>query len=245
MVIQEIIRRLEQGVTRPFLCRGDDGRLYVVKGRGDRDTLSLCREWLAGQLGRGLGLPIPPFVMADVPVVLVENSAVPEIESLGSGSAFASLWVDHAEEFALSNMSEVLADVKPSLLLFDRWIRNGDRSLTARGGNPNLLWTPNNRMLHVIDHNNAFDEPFDAAAFWRSHVFRESSPLWTEAFRAAMIPRLAASLDQLDTFWEQLPEEWLWTDTFQTVATNIDRSLVRAMLEQPQSDPATFWKPIA
>ena len=32
--IVEIIRRSTQGITRPFLCRGDDNWLYYVKGHG-------------------------------------------------------------------------------------------------------------------------------------------------------------------------------------------------------------------
>ena len=34
VVIEEIIGRSVQGVTRPFICRGDDGIVYFVKGRG-------------------------------------------------------------------------------------------------------------------------------------------------------------------------------------------------------------------
>ena len=32
--ITEVIGRSSQGITRPFLCRADDGRLYYVKGNG-------------------------------------------------------------------------------------------------------------------------------------------------------------------------------------------------------------------
>lgn len=31
--IVEILRRSEQGMTKPFICRGDDGEIYFVKGQ--------------------------------------------------------------------------------------------------------------------------------------------------------------------------------------------------------------------
>ena len=58
ITIMEIKRRSEQGVTRPFLCRGDDGRWYWVKGNG-AGKLALCREWIAGRIAQLMGLPIP------------------------------------------------------------------------------------------------------------------------------------------------------------------------------------------
>jgi len=32
--IVEIIERSNQGMTQPFICRGEDGFVYFVKGRG-------------------------------------------------------------------------------------------------------------------------------------------------------------------------------------------------------------------
>ena len=31
LIITEIVRRSEQGITRPFFCHSDDGSAYVVK----------------------------------------------------------------------------------------------------------------------------------------------------------------------------------------------------------------------
>ena len=57
-------------MTRPFLCRGDDGWLYYVKGNAAGHSSLIC-EWIAGQLGRRLGLPIPDFRLAIIPKDLV------------------------------------------------------------------------------------------------------------------------------------------------------------------------------
>ena len=32
VVIEEVLGRSTQGMTRPFICRGDDGEIYYVKG---------------------------------------------------------------------------------------------------------------------------------------------------------------------------------------------------------------------
>lgn len=34
VVIEEVLGRSTQGVTEPFICRGDDGETYYVKGYG-------------------------------------------------------------------------------------------------------------------------------------------------------------------------------------------------------------------
>ena len=58
--IIEVIRRSDQGLTRPFICRGDDDEVYFVKGL-DAGRRSLICEWIAGRLGVALGLPVAPL----------------------------------------------------------------------------------------------------------------------------------------------------------------------------------------
>lgn len=69
--IVEVIRRSEQRITRPFICRGKDGQTYFVEGKfaGPR---SLVCEWIAGSLAKRVGLPIAPFTLVDVPEELLE-----------------------------------------------------------------------------------------------------------------------------------------------------------------------------
>jgi hypothetical protein len=47
--IVEIIGRSEQGITRPFICHGDDSCLYYVKGKG-AGFRTVVAEWIAGRL---------------------------------------------------------------------------------------------------------------------------------------------------------------------------------------------------
>ena len=78
--IIEILGRSEQGMTRPFICRGEDNNIYFVKGVGAGRRSQVC-EWLAGNLALELGLPIAPFRIVDVPFALAENN--PQYSELG------------------------------------------------------------------------------------------------------------------------------------------------------------------
>ncbi|WOG27749.1 hypothetical protein P6910_24910 [Endozoicomonas sp. 8E] len=56
------------------------------------------------------------------------------------------------------------------VLVFDRWIRNEDRTR----GNTNLLWAPREDRLVIIDHNLAFDPDFTGESFFKYHVFNSA-----------------------------------------------------------------------
>jgi hypothetical protein len=159
ITIMEIKRRSEQGVTRPFLCRGDDGHWYWVKGNG-AGKLALCREWIAGRIAQLMGLPIPPFAQVNVPQDLIGYSAIEGCEELGAGLAFGSEHVEGACDLAFSQIESVPKEVRLRTLLFDWLVQNGDRTLGEAGGNVNLLWVERDLKAYIIDHNLAFDAGF-------------------------------------------------------------------------------------
>jgi hypothetical protein len=206
--IVEVIRRSDQGTTRPFLCRGDDGLLYYAKGRyaGRR---SLCAEWVAGRLGQELRLPIPEMKIAAVPKSLLHYSAMPDIGDLGSGEVFASEVISDAQELAFNDIQTVPEALRLRVLLFDWWINNEDRTLTEFGGNPNLVWSAKHKGLMVIDHNLAFDESFDSRGFWQRHVFRREASEWPREIRVEMTRRMTEAVSKLNTIWSELPANWL------------------------------------
>lgn len=70
--VVEVIRRVDQGVTRPYLCRADDGCDYFVKHRALPPSERVA-EWLASKLAEALRLPIAPFGLIRIPEEL--NSA--------------------------------------------------------------------------------------------------------------------------------------------------------------------------
>lgn len=170
LTIVEILGRSEQGRTRPFLCRCNDDQLYYVKGN-DAGKRSLLCEWLSAHLARAMGLPIPVFNVVQAPQSLLDLH--PEGRDLGTAPAFGSRKVDHVHELTVSHLDDVDAALQRDILVFDWWVRNGDRTLTSISGNPNLLWDAADRRLVVIDHNLAFDRKYDTAEFSEAHVFRK------------------------------------------------------------------------
>ena len=68
--VVEIIGRSEQGFTKPYICRCDDGEVYFVKGRS-ATRRGLINEWLCANLADAFGLPIAPFALAEVPQELI------------------------------------------------------------------------------------------------------------------------------------------------------------------------------
>jgi hypothetical protein len=56
----EIQKVAIQGMTKPLLCKGSDGKTYYAKGK-QATASGLIKEWMAGNLAKAFGLPIPNF----------------------------------------------------------------------------------------------------------------------------------------------------------------------------------------
>lgn len=247
--IIEILGRSEQGITKPFFCRAEDGESYYVKGNfaGFR---ALCCEWVAGELARHWGLPIAPFSIVEVPDALIKGSLRNDIFELGPGPAFGSRLVQNAGELRWAEVegNQISADLRARVLIFDWWVANSDRMMSDVGGNPNLLWSPSSSHLSLIDHNLAFSTNLTLASlpeFAALHVFGTRILAQEMAFwecETAMAPLLQATA-QLTQFWDDnpvlldeieagLPEEW--TETAPGF-----RGEVRSVLERVERDD--FW----
>ena len=240
--VNEVLRRAEQGRTQPFLCRCDDGASYYVKGKS-AGPRGLAAELVCAQLAAAIGLPVPEAVIVDVPEDLVAEARYGglSLDALGTGPGFGSKVVQ-AVEFTLSHRQLLHDEVAQSLVVFDWWIRNEDRTLTARGGNVNLLWriqeTPG---LVVIDHNLAFSD-FDAVMFLQTHVFADAfQRVATDiSLRTAWSNRLAAALETWDDVVATLPMEWNYIDIEQTIPSKVDLAVLKAVLDQCAKEH--FWK---
>ena len=237
--VTEIMRRLEQGMTRPFLVRAEDDVLYVAKGR-ETTQRGLIAEWICAHLAQQLGLPIPAFTLLQVPPELV-SALGPEVAALGHGAVFGSVQQSGVQEFAVTQLKRVDGEQRRMLLAFDWWVENADRSLSAQGGNPNLLWNAAQSKLLVIDHNLAFDADFDEASFFETHVFRQDAVTLFDDLvcRAETSERLEAALSCFDASVQAIPPEWLWLDGEErTLPVQVDfdalkrRLSLRARLER-------------
>ena len=239
LTIVEILERSEQGQTRPFLCRCEDDRLYYVKGRDAGQRGLLC-EWLAGHLGRELGLPLPEFNVVQADQSLIDLH--PEGRDLGSMPAFGSLKVEHTQELTISHLKDIDACLQCDLLVFDWWVKNEDRTLTTLSGNPNLLWNASESRLVVIDHNLAFDPGFSAGGFSETHIFREHIPkiFHDLAERGRYAQRLREALAVWPKACNNAPSEWWFADEERTVPTDLDSATSLALLNRCANED--FWK---
>ena len=243
--VVDIIRRSTQGATRPFLCRCENGGLYWVKGTAAGNP-ALCAEWIAGRLGAAWGLPIPPIAQIRVPSHLVEASTFPGVADLGSGIRFGSRHIEGAQEYDATLLERTPQPLRLRVLAFDAWIRNTDRTFTrpfGSSGNPNLLWRPENEMLHVIDHNNAFlGEDLLRATGFGSHVFSAERKELTPALRAELEADVAKAFRQLGEIFSELPDDWLWLDSEKTARSDMTLDRVRDSLAVVSRGKASFWE---
>ncbi|MFB1490156.1 MULTISPECIES: HipA family kinase [unclassified Thiocapsa] len=238
--VVEVLRRSEQGMTRPFICRGDDGEIYFVKGVGAGRRSQIC-EWVAGKLASVFGLPIAPFRLLDVPEELIEADGGLTLSELGSGPAFGSQWHE-AMELTVSAVLEIPDEIQQDVLAFDWWIQNGDRLLTERGGNPNLFWNPASRELVVIDHNQAFDLDFDPNNFFDFHVFaHQRHDISGDMLkRHDYNRRFASALGAWPVIRAGIPDAWLFADPEMTVPVDFDLDMAYQLLKRHERND--FWK---
>lgn len=236
--VVEVIRRMKEGYTEPFLCKCDDGLLYVVKAKPSMPPNNLTAEYFSACLAEHVGLPLPAFSTVNVPREITEYN--PELRrNLHSGLAFATRYIDNAVSLSFTKSRDVnlipIMDQK-KIYLFDRWIMNGDRTLTSFGGNVNMLYDVKNNRYYLIDHNLAFDQTAVEEDF-DTHVYSHLSREW----EIDMVDRLSYkeqfvdALAQVQDISNQIPEDWLDDEEF---LVSIDTTLQRAVHDD-------FWSNIS
>ena len=101
----EIIRRLEGGITRPFLCRASNDKHYVAKGL-ELPPSERIAELLCARLAAQFGLPIPEhgYIYID-PALLRYNSEARS--DLGPGDSYALAYVSDAADLLYSQALQV------------------------------------------------------------------------------------------------------------------------------------------
>lgn len=240
--ITEIFGRSQQGRTRPYVCLADNAEVYFVKGK-IATRRGLVNEWVCAQLAQALGLPIAPFALLEVSEELMAASTMGAIDlsDLGSGMVFGSKRATGVE-LTLSHVVEVPIEVQKAVTVFDWWVHNGDRCLTALGGNVNLLWNQSDEAhLVVIDHNLAFEEQFSPDDFCHTHVFADAFRLvCTDAVeRLEWQARLVKALETWDLICGTIPTSWGFIDPEQTLPAPVDLAGMRKTLARCNTD--TFW----
>jgi len=237
--IEEIIDRAANGMTQPFYCRADNGQFYYVKGIGAGRRSLIC-EWMAGALAIKFGLDVPDMQIAYVPEGLADLH--PEGRDLGSGPVFASQAERNLSEIVFSQLGRVPQQVRRDVVAFDWWTRNADRTMSALGGNPNLLWDAASDRLVVIDHDQALDPDFDCDTFLATHIFRDDlQELRTDlAVMADYSARMKTALEAWNDSWSRIPDEWLFNDIEQTVPVEFDPVASKELLARCKTED--LWR---
>src|SRR5436305_3418117 len=87
---------LREGGSLPAIVEANDLGVYVLKFRGaGQGTLALVAEWIAGEIGRALGLKVPELVLIAVDAALGRNEADSEIRELLRASVGQNLGLDY------------------------------------------------------------------------------------------------------------------------------------------------------
>ena len=227
--IESIIKVSDQGVSRPFLCRDENGCVRWCKG-SHTGFRSLISEWLCACLAREIGLPIPDFEVFRLDRSdfcawrAAQNSDAPDLVTGANQFVFGSLNVENCKD--VFDPKEDLGHIDTRSLAriywFDELIRNTDRT----DYNSNLLV---NGGVYIIDHNNAFDPGFDHSAFANEHILRGCR----DAISSDEVHALKTQVRDLskgaflERAWNEMPDAW--TDVGET-ALPLD-SIRRVILE--------------
>jgi len=239
--IVEILGRSSQGISEPFLCRSDTDVLYYVKGR-NAGRPDIINELLVGQLAQKVGLPIAPFSVVELPEALIVANSTLDADKLGSGLCFGSMYKERTSELKITEANNLDIDMRIKLFFFDRWIRNGDRTLTEHGGNPNLLWDASKESIYVIDHNLAFDNSVSLDELLKTHVF--ASAMSNLAQVSLLSDDIKYYFNNALLDWEgiveAIPEEWFFSYSDGTIRVPYDLNRVQATLRRIENED--FWE---
>jgi hypothetical protein len=162
----------------------------VLKFRGaGQGARALIAELVAGELARGLGLPVPEIVFVELDTDLARTEPDPEIQSLIRASGGLNLALDYLPGSVMFDPVAVKPDpaLASNIVWFDAFVSNVDRT----ANNTNLLvW---HGGLQLIDHGAALY--FHHA--WDGNLERSKDPF--PRIKDHVLLPFAALLKEADT----------------------------------------------
>lgn len=207
---------LREGGSLPAIVEGDDDGMYVLKFRGaGQGPKALIAEWVAGELGRALGLPVPEIAFVSLDPELARTEPDSEIQALIKASAGLNLGLDYLPGSVTFDpiAEKVEPELASSIIWFDAYVTNIDR--TPRNTNM-LMW---HRRLWLIDHGAALYFHHD----WKNILERSRAPF--PMIKDHVLLKSATALREVDTtlsgrltsqviegIVKLIPESWLAGD---------------------------------
>jgi hypothetical protein len=246
--VTRYVTPLREGGSLPGLVEADDDGLYVVKFRGaGQGPRALVAEWIAGELGRAIGLPVPDLVGIEVDGSLGDAEPDEEIHDLVQASDGLNFGMDFLPGALGFNHAAVTASpgspVDPAFaadaVWLDALVTNPDRTVQ----NPNLLvW---HGRLWLIDHGAAlyihhtWRDPDEHASRPFEHIRDHVLLPFADSIEAAD-QRHAGRIDRglLDALVDALPDSWLQTDPLIGGADDQRAAYVRYLLRRLQTPRA-------
>ncbi|HDE1933750.1 TPA: hypothetical protein PCK48_000241 [Klebsiella quasipneumoniae] len=232
-------RRMNDGITQPFLCACQDGLSYIVKGRPKLRQSELVAEFVSAHLARQLGLPSPDFCIVEVGNDIIEY--MPDLRGeLDPGPAFATRFIDGSSIINIQQArSAVNVQDQKKIFFFDKWINNSDRSLTEIGGNVNIIFNAVNNRYYLIDHNLAFADAVTEDEY-DVHVYSANGRAWIYDIvdRLEITDLANEAINSLEIAFAQIPDEWFQSENERdNYFANIEACLVKVREEE-------FWSNI-
>ena len=212
------VTAFREGGSLPGLVEADDDGLYVVKFRGaGQGPRALVAEWLAGEIGRAVGLLIPELVAVDLEAEIADSEPHEEIHDLLVASVGRNIGLDFLPgSLTFNPAADVVGDSDwaADVVWFDAFVTNPDRS--AR--NPNMLvW---HGRTWLIDHgaslfiHHAWRDPDAHARRTFGERIGDHVLLPFASSIAAADERLAPliTVDFLESLVAAIPDDWLAAD---------------------------------
>ena len=243
------VTAFREGGSLPGLVEADDDGLYVVKFRGaGQGPRVLVAEWLAGEIGRALGLLVPDLVAVDLDAAIGDSEPHQEIRDLLVASVGRNIGLDFLPGSMTFNPvvdSTPDPDWAAAVIWLDGLVTNPDRSPK----NPNLLVWHGRPWL--IDHGAALYIHHT----WRdpdAHARRPHAERLADHVLLPFAASIAAADERLaplvtDGLLEQLvaavPDDWLALDPVIGDAAAQRRAYV-AYLRRRLESPRPFVEPV-
>jgi|GraSoiStandDraft_57_1057295.scaffolds.fasta_scaffold197067_2 hypothetical protein len=204
---------LREGGSLPAIVEADDDGMYVLKFRGaGQGPKALIAEFVAGEIARALGLPVPEIVFVELDPALARTEPDPEIQDLIRASAGLNLGLDYLPSAVTFDplADQPDAELASAVVWFDAYVTNVDR--TPRNTNL-LVW---HRRLWLIDHGATLYFHHT----WHDYLARSRAPFpmikehvllpWASALREVDAPltgRVTPAI--LASIVQRIPDAWL------------------------------------
>src|SRR5258706_302561 len=113
---------LREGGSLPAIVEADDDGMYVLKFRGaGQGPKALIAEFVAGEIARASGLPVPEIVFVELDPELARTEPDPEIQALIRASAGLNLALDYLPGSVMFDplAEQVDSDLASAIVWFD------------------------------------------------------------------------------------------------------------------------------